>query len=60
MDPIPPYSGRRKVTKSGNSLVVSLPKDEMSDVGIDPEEIESKRVRAQLTEEGEYRIDLAD
>ena len=60
MDRYPPYSGRRKVTKSGNSLVISLPKEGMTQIGIDPDEIESKEVRARLTEEGEYRVDLAD
>jgi len=57
-----PYSGRRSVTRSGNSFVISLPQEEIVDeFGVDLDELadsETQKLRAKLTEEGEFIVDI--
>lgn len=44
--------------QSGNSLTISLPKQEIEDLDIDPEDLLGENVSAMLTKDGRYIIDL--
>lgn len=55
------YIGVRSVYESGNSYVVSIPKDEVKSESFefDEEEILGEH-RTTLTDDGEFRVNLSD
>ena len=52
----------RKIRQSGDSIVMSVPKKALRELGISPEEIEeqSKTVRVLVDESGDMSVSLSD
>jgi antitoxin component of MazEF toxin-antitoxin module len=53
----PDYVGSRKMSKSGDSTVVTLPKRDLRQIGIDVEELEGDYLKCRV-EDGEFIVDL--
>lgn len=55
----PNYVGARTITTSGNSIVVSLPDEELREHGVAPEDLKGETVMCVLDDEG-FHVDLED
>lgn len=53
------YLGLRKVHKSGNSLVVSIPLEEAEACGLDRDDLVGNKF-ARLKDDGRFCVDLCD
>jgi hypothetical protein len=53
----PDYVGSRKMTKSGDSMVVTLPKRELRQKGLDVEDLEGTYRKCRVVD-GEFIVDL--
>lgn len=52
--------GSRSVTESGNSWTIALPKKELKEQGVKPDDILGESVRIVLDEDGKLETDLGD
>ena len=52
--------GSRSVTESGNSWTIALPKKELKEQGVEPEDIVGQTVTVVLDEDGKLETDLGE
>lgn len=52
------FAGARTVIGQGDSIMVSLPKKEVQELGHDPEDLVGQTIMTQMNDEGEFRADL--